>query len=159
MDLSFRSETADDEAFLYQLYASTRAEELALTGWDEVARATFLQLQFNAQRHGYRAQFPGADYLLVLDGGTRIGRMVVNRTRQEIRLVDLIIDPSHRGHGAGTQLLKQLIVESDATQAPLRLSALRGGRACEWYLRLGFRVTKDSDVHVELEHTPVAQNK
>ena len=46
-------------AFAAALYASTRAEELALTGWPEERRGTFLDQQHRAQHHHYRTYYPG----------------------------------------------------------------------------------------------------
>jgi len=77
--------------------------------------------------------------------------MVVHRATGEIRLVDLVIAPSHRSCGVGTNLLKTLIKESKATRSPLRLNVLRGSRAFAWYQRLGFGVIKDSEIYVEME--------
>ena len=48
-----RPERPGDEAFLFAVYASTRAEELSLTNWTEDLRRAFLNQQFNAMRHGY----------------------------------------------------------------------------------------------------------
>ena len=38
-----------DTDFLYCLYASTRADEMAMVDWSEPQKQEFLQLQFNAQ--------------------------------------------------------------------------------------------------------------
>jgi len=40
--------------FLAQLYASTRADELAVTGWTEAVKAAFLEQQFRAQHAHYQ---------------------------------------------------------------------------------------------------------
>ena len=49
MTVSFRPIRPDDEAFLYEVYASTRTEELALVDWDEAHKAALLHGQYAAQ--------------------------------------------------------------------------------------------------------------
>ena len=49
--------TTDDTDFLYQLYASTRADEMALVNWPEQQKTDFLSMQFNAQHKYYQEQF------------------------------------------------------------------------------------------------------
>ena len=68
MDLSFpapavalRPECAGDEAFLFTVYAGTREDEMALTGWDATTRNRFLEFQFRAMRQGYVSMFPNAE--------------------------------------------------------------------------------------------------
>ncbi|MBL8252187.1 MAG: GNAT family N-acetyltransferase, partial [Candidatus Competibacter sp.] len=51
--LSLRPIAFEDCDFLFRVYASTRAEELALTGWDETQKQAFLAQQFEAQHHHY----------------------------------------------------------------------------------------------------------
>ena len=50
---TLRPITELDREFLYQDDASTREEELEVTGWDDVQKATFLQMQFDAQHTFY----------------------------------------------------------------------------------------------------------
>lgn len=156
--LTLRPETGADESLLFELYASTREDELALTGWDAATRESFLRMQFNAQRAGYREMFPAGEFSVVLTGGAPIGRLVVNRLPEEIRVVDLVIAAAHQNRGIGTVLMKQLIDESDGTNKPVRLHVLRGSRAFDWYQRLGFRVMEDSEVHIEMERLPAGTN-
>ena len=49
MTVHFRPIRPDDAAFLYEVYASTRTEELALVDWDEAHTAAFLHMQCAAQ--------------------------------------------------------------------------------------------------------------
>jgi ribosomal protein S18 acetylase RimI-like enzyme len=157
-NLALRPETSADGPLLYELYASTREDELALTNWDAAARESFLRMQFNAQRVAYREMFPAGEFSVVLAGGGPIGRVVVNRTTEEIRLVDLVIAPARRNHGIGTVLMKKLISESNETNRPLRLHVLRGSRAFNWYQQLGFRGIGDSEFYTEMERTAVTAN-
>ncbi len=88
-----------DQAFLYQVYAGTRTEELAPLPWDEAEKAAFLRMQFDAQHKYYGEQFPDARFDVVLDRGRRIGRLYVDRRAEEIRVIDIALLPECRGKG------------------------------------------------------------
>src|SRR4051794_24434685 len=105
----------EDEAFLYQVYASTRAEEMALTNWSVAQQAAFLRMQFNAQRQSYLIQFPAATYQIILREENAIGRLILNRTNKEILLMDIALLPAYRNAGIGTQLIQAL--QAEASQA------------------------------------------
>ena len=149
--LKLRPQTDADEPLLFALYSSTRADELAMTGWDTAACQTFLRMQFNAQRIGYSQMFPNAQFYIILDDDSAIGRIVIDRAMDEIRVVDLVITPEHREHGIGTELMKRLIAESVAADKPLRLCVVRGNRAIRFYERLGFTFTGESASHLNME--------
>ncbi|MDB5084378.1 MAG: family N-acetyltransferase, partial [Bacilli bacterium] len=48
----------EDEPFLFQVYASTRYDEIDQWGWDQAAVQAFLSLQWNAQQRSYAMQHP-----------------------------------------------------------------------------------------------------
>lgn len=145
--VSLRPETADDEAFLYGLYACTREEELNATGWDAGTRQAFLRMQFNAQRKGYRDMFPDARFLIILCGHDRSGRMVVNQAGDEIRLVDIALLPAFQNQGVGGRLVGDLIADAKARGKPLRVSVFKPSRAAVFYQRLGFAKTGEAGLY------------
>ncbi|HYY43493.1 MAG TPA: GNAT family N-acetyltransferase, partial [Pyrinomonadaceae bacterium] len=142
-----------DEEFLFQLYASTRTEELAPLGWSAAQLTLFLRLQFEAQRRHYNAHFsPDRHHIILLDGQP-VGRMWVELRADEIRAVDIALLPSVRGSGIGTQMLHELIAESIQTGLPLRFSVEKNNlRALPLYERLGFVVIGDIGTHFLMEH-------
>ncbi len=87
----------------------------------------------------------------VLERGTRAGRIVVNVTDEEIRVVDLVVAVAQRGRGIGTELLRRLLQQAAAAGKPLRLQVLKGNRAAQLYQRLGFTKTGESVMHEQLE--------
>lgn len=149
--VTLRPEGAGDEPLLLQLYASTREEELALTGWDERTRALFVQSQLQAQRAAYRSMFPTADFAIILLEAAAIGRIVVHQTPEEIRLVDLIIAPASRNQSLGSALLHALLSEARRQNKPARLHVVQNNRAARLYQCLGFRTIAVHGVHDEME--------
>jgi ribosomal protein S18 acetylase RimI-like enzyme len=154
MYLSLRVAREEDEAFLYQLYASARQEEMAAWGWDSAHQDSFLRMQFRAQRQGYAAQYPDADHRLILADEKPVGRMIVHRTEKEIRLIDIAILSENRNHGLGTAVVRGLIAECQASGAPLQLQVAKGNRAIHLYQRLGFSVRSEDEVFYAMSWDP-----
>ncbi len=154
--ISLRPEKPDDEGFLFEVYASTREEELALTNWDEPMRRAFLNQQFSAMRQGYRSMFPSGDFSIIELEGRPAGRMVINRSVAEFRVVDLALLPAHRNRGIGTLLMRQICSEAAEAGKPVRLSVLKYNRPWRWYERLGFAKIGDMGIYDELEWRPAA---
>lgn len=152
--VTLRSEQLGDEAFLRQVYASTREEELSLTGWDATTRAAFLDMQFRAMRQGYRSMVPQAEFSVVLLDGKPAGRLVVNRTGDEIRVVDIALLPAYRNRGVGTRLLKGLLAEATERKQPVRLHVVAMSRAVRLYERLGFSALDTQGFHQSMEWRP-----
>jgi ribosomal protein S18 acetylase RimI-like enzyme len=145
-----RPEQPADEAFLLHLYASTRQEELALTNWDAATRAAFVTSQFDAMRQGYAGMFPDGQFSIVLLGDRAIGRMVIHRGAQEIRLVDMALMPESRCRGIGAGLVQTLLAEARRARKPVSLHVLKGNRAARLYERLGFRFTGGDGLYDEM---------
>jgi ribosomal protein S18 acetylase RimI-like enzyme len=152
--VSLRPETVDDEPFLYRVYASTRVEELAATGWAEAVKDSFLRMQYAAQRSAYAASHPRASFDVVLVEGEPAGRLYVDRVPDAIQVIDIALLPKHRGRGVGTQLVRALLAEANAGGRRVTLNVVRSNRARGLYQRLGFHIVRDREVYVDLEWIP-----
>jgi GNAT superfamily N-acetyltransferase len=148
--LTLRPALPEDEAFLYAVYASTRAEEAALLG-DAARIEAFLRMQFDMQTRAYRMQFPRADYSVIMVGDEPVGRFIVWRTDAEIRVIDIALLPEHRGAGYGEILMRRMLAEAEQTGKPLRLQVDRFNRARRLYDRLGFVQTGETGTHFQME--------
>ena len=141
-----------DETALFQLYTAMRADELAMQGWDPEMRNLILRFQFEAQLRGYREQFPAADERLILRDGSPVGWLIVDRSGTELHGIDMALLPEERSKGAGTRVIRALQEEAAAESRPMVLSVqTRNVRALELYVRLGFRVIRETDTHTVLE--------
>ena len=85
---------------------------------------------------GYRSSFPTAEFSIILFGTGPVGRMVVQRTAEELRVVDIALLPAHRNQGIGTFLMQQVCAEADKARKPVRLCVLQNNPARRWYERL-----------------------
>ena len=141
-----------DEAFLLSIYASTRAEELALVPWNDEQREQFLRMQFAAQQQHYQTHYPDATHDLILLDERPIGRLYVDRgDAAEIRVLDLTLLPEARGRGVGTPLLRQLQAEAAATQRRLSIYLELNNRARSLFERLGFAQIEEKGFHLLYE--------
>ncbi len=157
--LTLRPAAADDEGFLYELNAATRAAELALGQWDAPQAAALLQLQYRAQQQSYRQEFPAATTEIVLTPGqgiTAVGRLITDRSAAEILLVDIALLPAWQGRGIGTALIQALQAEAAAAGRAIRLHVLASNRARRLYQRLGFVVEGEPAVYLAMIWRPPA---
>ncbi len=152
--LSLRPIRPRDRAFLYKVYAGTRAEELAVVPWNEAEKQSFLRMQFDAQHSYYMEQFPAARFDVVLDRGRRIGRLYVDRRADEICVIDIALLPERRGNGVGGMLMRELLDEAAAAGKPIRIHVEKFNRALALYRRLGFSQIDDQGVYLLMEWSP-----
>lgn len=143
-----------DRAFLRDLYATTRADEMAVVDWTEAEKAEFIRFQFRAQHTYYMEQFPDAAFDLVLENGEPIGRLYVDRREDEIRLIDIALMPEKRRSGIGGGLMRQVLDEAGGAGLPVQIHVERNNPALALYRRLGFEVVEDQQVYYLMKWTP-----
>ena len=147
--VSLRIACVDDEAFLFALYASTRAAEIAAWGWAEAQVQAFLQMQFRAQR-GHVA-YPNAVEQIIEWEGNAVGHWLIARPDGEIRMVDVALLPAQQGLGIGTHLLQGLQRTAHSEGLPIRLHVAYDNPARFWYERHGFKLLEDRGSHWLME--------
>lgn len=130
--------------FLLRLYATTRADELAMVpDWSDEQKEWFVRMQFQAQHAWYQEHYADAEFDLILIDEMPAGRLYVHRRGTEIRLVDISLMPELRGKGIGTALLRNLMTEAEAAGKPLTIHVEKFNPAMRLYLRLGFKPIED----------------
>jgi ribosomal protein S18 acetylase RimI-like enzyme len=159
MQVNARPASADDEAFLYELYRSTRAEELEAWGLDESQQKSFLELQFAARQRHYDIAFSGAEHKIILCGDRPAGRILVYRSEHEIRLVDIALLPEYRQRGFGASLIRGLLCEAKEKGKAVTLHVDTLNRAGRLYERLGFSVVGDIGGSYKMEWRPATPRK
>lgn len=152
--LGLRPATAADEPFLLSLFASTRAEELALINLDETQKKAFIAMQFNAQSQQYVMNYPHAEHSIILWNDAPVGRLLIDRGDREFTLVDIALLPAHRGAGIGSHLLRDLLLAAAAADKPVKLNVWHSNPAKRLYERMGFSPANDVGVYCEMRWIP-----
>ena len=154
MKIVLRDATGADDEFLLRLYASTRAAEMAPTGWDDATCAAFVRMQFDMQRRSYRMQFPAAQCQVIERDGTAVGRLWLNRGEAEIRVLDIALLPPYRAQGVGSQCLRSVLAEARQAGAAVRLSVDVNNPARRLYERLGLVAAGADTLRLDMEWLP-----
>ncbi len=152
--INLRPVSTEDERFLLELYATTRADELALTDWNEQQRQAFVEMQFAAQQHYYRTKFPEAEHSIILSNDRRAGRLYVARRPEEIRILDITVAVEHRNAGVGSSILKGLIHEAEESETCARIYVERFNPSLRLFERLGFSSVENTPSHFLMEWRP-----
>lgn len=153
--VALRPATPDDEPLLRAVYASTRAEELAVTPWTEEQKAAFCAMQFEAQTAYYREIYgDAASYDVIVVDGADAGRLYTARVPGEVRVVDIALLPPFRGRGVGAGLLGEILAEAAGLGATVVIHVEHQNPAKRLYERLGFVAVDDLGIYLRMEWTP-----
>ncbi|MBD2867719.1 GNAT family N-acetyltransferase [Paenibacillus arenilitoris] len=152
--MDIRLEDAQPEnPFLFELYALTRADEVAAWGWGAEELEAFLAMQFRFQQQSYRMQYPEHRVQIVIADGRRVGKWHTAVHGNEKILVDIALLPDFRSMGIGTTLIRQLQEEARSAGLPLRLSVRTDNPARRLYERLGFGTVSTDELHARMRWT------
>lgn len=134
---------AADEAFLLQVYGSSRADELARVPWSEEQKQAFVKMQFTAQRDHYAAVYPQARHDIIYVDETAAGRIYVDRDAERVHVLDVTVLPEHRGRGVGSTLLRRLMDEAGASGKAVTIYVEFFNPSLRLFERLGFQREKE----------------
>ena len=158
LGVSLRPVQPGDEEFLYQVYASTRADEMALVDWTAEQKEAFLRMQIGAQTEHYKIHYPNAKYQILEGAGVPIGRLIVERSKEFILIIDIALLPEYRKAGIGTAVIRDLMDEATRVSLPIVLRVEFFNPAIKLYSRLGFLKTREMGVYHEMVWRPSANN-
>lgn len=159
--LRLRPEREDDGDFRLRLFVDSRLPEFVLlqqqigpSAYDQIIR-----MQFQAQTFSYRANFPRARFDIIELDLAPVGRIVVDRSAEMIRIVDQAVAPAMRNRGIGAAIMRALMAEAAAAALPVRLKvASSNDPSMRLYLRLGFVPIERAPLYIEMEwRTPLCQ--
>jgi GNAT superfamily N-acetyltransferase len=152
--VAFRPVRPDDDAFLLELYATTRADEMAMVPWTDEQRQSFVRMQFSGQQEHYQKTYPAASHQIILSTGHPVGRLYVARLAEEIRIVDITLLPRERNRGIGTFSLKGLVEEAEQTGKVVRIYVENYNPSLSLFERLNFKPVEQHGIHLLLEWPP-----
>ena len=134
-----RPATDADRDFIAGIYATTREEELRQVSWSAAQKRTFTDWQSQQQEAHYGLHYPAAERLVV-EKGEPIGRIYVDTTSAEVRLMEVTLLPPWRKQGIGTRLTSLLLEYADELRLPASLHVEPFNPAKRMYERFGFVV-------------------
>jgi len=152
--ISLRPATPADETFLIEVYASTRADEMALLPWSDEQKRAFVLAQFNAQQQHYQKTYPDATHDIIVSDSRATGHFHVASLEGEIRIVDLALHPRDRNRGIGSNLLRKLISEASEAGKLLTVYVESFNPALRLFERLGFSRSEDQGIHILMQRRP-----
>jgi ribosomal protein S18 acetylase RimI-like enzyme len=152
--LELRPATSEDRELLFRIYASTRADELAVVGWPQEVVEAFLRQQFEAQDTDYRARYVGAAFDVIVLDGQPVGRLYQYHTPSDTNIMDIAVLPQFRGRGIGSLLVGDVLAAAAARGASVSIHVERNNPALAWYQRLGFTVVEDLGIYLFLRWWP-----
>jgi len=155
MRITMRPVRPEDDPFLYELYASTREEELAPVQWSAAERESFLRMQFAAQKLHYSTAFPDCESLIILHDKRLIGRLMVFRDVTEHHFLEICLLTEYRGCGLGTRIITDLMNECRRMNKPAWFHVEKiNHKAMKLYHRLGFVLTGEIPTHYRMGWHP-----
>ena len=153
--ITVRRALPEDRDFLFGLYCVTRGAEFALLPLPEEQKRHIILMQFTSQQNAYQAQFPGSDYLIVLQNDRPVGKIWIAQMEHEFHLVDIALLPQARNSGIGTVLIRQLQTEGRRAGKAVRSTVFRfNPGSLRFHQRLGFRIRAEDELQCYMEWTP-----
>lgn len=131
---------------LAAIYASTREEELLPVPWTAERKKAFTDWQSAQQEQHYALHYPHAERLVIEQGGP-IGRLYVDTTRAEVRLMEVTLLPPYRNRGIGTRLMDELLRYADSLGREASLHVEPFNPAKRMYERMGFAVRETRGIY------------
>jgi ribosomal protein S18 acetylase RimI-like enzyme len=149
-----RSAKSEDEEFLFRLFADSQ-EHLTVFRSNEVLYQSLVEMQYRGRKLSYAAEYPQAvDAILCVEdeaeGAMPVGRLLVDCQPDCWRIVNIALLAAHRGKGLGSWVLEHCQRECGAAAGKLALEVRTDNRARRLYERLGFHVTYEDLLRVEM---------
>ena len=152
--VGYRAMGDADLAFVAALYASTRREEVAATGWPAAVQDAFLAQQHEAQHRHYMLNFPEAERLIVEREGEAIGRLYLRDEPGALHILDIALLPHARGTGIGGAILRDILDLARTQGRAVTIYVEKTNRARHLYDRLGFVAVEDAGVYDRMRAEP-----
>ncbi len=161
MNVVIRLALEKDIEFVFRVFAESRCEFQNL-GWDAAHLEAFLREQFDFQQRTYASRHSYATKEIIVADGVDCGYQVVDRSGQEIILVDLAVKPDFQARRVGSKVLEHLLELASRSRQNVVLQVAVGNPAQGLYERFGFSVVGEHGMYrsmrwsFKLEKTAVA---
>ncbi len=140
MNFTLRPVDSRDFTFLYMLHRDSLGPYVErIWGWDE-----------DWQRQHYEENYQPKYMQIIQVEGRDVGMIAVAEYENSFTLRQIEILPEYQGQGLGAAVIRHLQAESAAAGKALTLRVFKINPALRLYLRLGFRILREDDVHYNM---------
>lgn len=102
------------------------------------ASGAYIDLQVRAREFDFDERWPTAVWEIIEESGTPVGRILLERRRGAIHVIEVVLLKGRRGKGIGSEVLATMIAQSDAAGHDLVLVVDEGAKALRFHRQLGF---------------------
>jgi GNAT superfamily N-acetyltransferase len=152
--ITFRPAEESDYEFQRLLYHDVRREEMTQFPFTEEQKIAFLDWQFSCQYAHYREHYPTCEWNILEKDGQPIGRLLIDRWRDQIRIVDIALHSAWCGNGIGSMLLAEILQQGREAGLPVTIHVEVFNPAMRLYERLGFEHVDTSGAYNLMRWTP-----
>lgn len=146
-----RRETSADDRLLRDLQAEPTGRVL-LMPLD--VREMICDMHLRKDRRQLAVEHPRAEFHIVVLDGIDVGRVVLERSEQAVRVVDVTIHRDRRRRGIASAALRHVIAEAEARAVTIRVRS-DDQAVLALCRQLDFAPSADADGHVTMAHAPV----
>ena len=151
-----RPATADDLAFLLDVFAGTRSLEVEALG-GRPAADRFLAGQWEAKRRAARSAHRDVDEQIIVSDGRDVGYVVCAVDGPAVmRIVDIAVSEAWRGAGVGSEVLAELLGRADDEVVTVSLHVEHANPARRLYERFGFVEVVRVERIAYMERSPIS---
>jgi len=142
------------EELRYRLFAEDKLAEFAAMGVPPEQASLLVKMQYRGREMSYAEAYPDAEEMLLCleDGSEEIaaGLLLLARSADHLRIVDIALLAPYRGQGLGRSALEQVQGQCAEAGAALHLRVQHGNPAARLYQRMGFSAVSEDAVGVEM---------
>lgn len=144
--IQLRKVQQEDRDFLFQIFIESRPELTLLQQLPNAETVLFHQFEIDEQQTAIN--HPNAENYIILYKYEPIGRVTVDKSGRDYRLIWLGVQSVYRRQGIGTQLLQSLMKEASNANKVIRLQvAWFNTEARKIYTKLGFQLLEENQVY------------
>lgn len=142
INYDLRQSTMEDKEFIYNLKKLVLKEYIdEIWGWDE-----------EYQRKDFEMYYNPVNNKIITCNNSDIGILETSEDNDEIHIIEIAILPEYQGNSIGTNVLKQIIDNSKATDKRVKIGCFKINReAKKLYIKLGFKQIEETRTHYILE--------
>ncbi len=146
--VTLRESTAEDLPFLYDVAVRAMEPILKLSNRPNPT--------FEEYKERYNVKDESEKIQVVQYEGKDVGRLRVVRSAESIYIGGFQILPELQNMGIGTEVMRDLMKESDDTKIPITLEVSNSNpKARQFYDRLGFKFVKSEGNESVLQYDPI----